>query len=185
MVGVGAWKSAEMMGDRVEVAVCPIPDGGQDPVGVEVERIGAAAKLGRQKGDPFAEPSPANVRARVDERALDIVALRLSVTVARMLSALVGNGAASHQGIGHRRCFACNRGACDDLKKIAAIEARRGRRFVRRRRRLRDGDGRRLSLPVHVVLKGAMVGLCYGRLSPKIALNLLARGERAARLLHS
>jgi hypothetical protein len=76
IVGVGARKRAEMMRDRVVVAIVPVPNRCEHPVGVEVERVATAAEFRRQKGDPFAEAAAADIGFGIDEFAADRVTLR-------------------------------------------------------------------------------------------------------------
>ena len=92
--GIGAGEGAEMVADRIVVAVVPVPDRAQHAVGVEVDGIGAAAQLGRQQGDPVAETLAADIGAAVDDLAHDVVALRLGVVGAGMAHAVVGDRAA-------------------------------------------------------------------------------------------
>ena len=89
---IGARKSAQVMRDRVEVAVGPEGDPGEAAAGIEVYCVGAAAELGRQQKNPIAKASAAEIRLGVDQLALDIVALGFRVGIAGMPGAVGRNG---------------------------------------------------------------------------------------------
>ncbi len=72
---IRAREGAQMMRDRVVVAVVPIRDPGERPAGIEVHRVGAAAHLGRHQKNPVAEASAAHIRLRIDQFAIDGMAL--------------------------------------------------------------------------------------------------------------
>ena len=74
--GIGAGEGTEVMADRIVVAVVPVPDRTQHAVGVEIDRVGAAAHLGRQQRHPVAEALAPDVGARVDDFAGDRRLLR-------------------------------------------------------------------------------------------------------------
>ena len=84
-----------MVGDRVVVAVVPVPDRGENPIRIEIERIGAAAHLGRQHRDPVAQALPPHIRPGVDELPGDVVALCFGVVGAGMAKALIGDRSGS------------------------------------------------------------------------------------------
>ena len=69
-------------------------------------RIGAAAQLGRQQGDPVAEALPPDIGPGVDDLAHDVVALRFGVVGAGVAQAVVRHRSAAqgvvaeHRGLG-------------------------------------------------------------------------------------
>src|SRR5215831_6434589 len=52
---ISARKGAEVMRNRVEIAIGPKGDPGQAAAGIEVDRVGAAAHLGGQQQHPIAK----------------------------------------------------------------------------------------------------------------------------------
>src|SRR5215469_16219668 len=114
-----------MMRDRVVVPVGPVPDRSQHTIGVEIERIGAAAELGRQQRDPFAEAASADVGLGVDQFTDNVVALGFGISGAGVLSALIRNRAGGFDpGISDRRGLASDRRSGDNFEEVAAVELR-------------------------------------------------------------
>ncbi len=130
---LGAGKRAQMVRDRVEVAIVPIRDPGEAAARVEVHGVGAAAHLGRHQQHPVAEAAAADVGLGVYELALDIVPLRLGVGVAGVPGAMrrdlvLDDGIAEGGGLADRG------GAGDDSQEVAPVDPG-GRRLDRRRLR--------------------------------------------------
>ena len=105
LIGIGAREGAKMVADRAVVTVGPVPDRSQHPVGIEIERIGAAAELGRQQRDPVAEAASLDVGPAVDDLADDMLLLGASTN--RLEDAVVRRAAqrvvAEHGGFGDAR----------------------------------------------------------------------------------
>src|SRR6516165_9729309 len=118
------------MRDWIVVAVGPIPDRCQHAVRVEVERVGAAAELGRKQRNPFAQPAPADVGLGIDQFTRDVVALRFRISAAGMLGALLGYRSGCNPGMPNRGRFANDGRTGHDLQQIAAVEFRLRRRLT-------------------------------------------------------
>ena len=114
---IGAREGAEMVADRIVVAVVPVPDRGQHAVRVEIDRIGAAAQLRRQQRDPVAEALPADIGPAVHDLAHD--ARRLGVVGAGMLQAVVRHRAAAQGVVSDHRGLGGGRGADRDVEHRA------------------------------------------------------------------
>src|SRR5215469_14080158 len=81
-------KGAQVMRDRVEIAVRPVRYPGESPAGPEVHSVGAAAHLGRHQQHPVAEASAADIGPGIDQLALDIMALCFRIGVAGVFGAM-------------------------------------------------------------------------------------------------
>ncbi len=119
---IGAGKGAEMVADRIVVAVVPVPDGTDHAVRVEVHGVGAATHLGRQQRDPVAQALPAYVGAGVDELARDVVALCFGVVGAGMAQALVGDRSGAQNLVAEDRRLGDAGRADGDVEYRAAAE---------------------------------------------------------------
>jgi hypothetical protein len=173
---VGAREGAQMMRDRVEIAVIPVRDPGQRPPGIEVDRVGSAAELGRHQQHPVAEIPAANLGLRIDQLALDVMALGFG-----------GAGAAVHDAVrryllpgDHRVAehggLAGRGGAGRPFQQAAPVEPRR-------RRARRVGRCRRLLLVARVFLLqivGEFRVILLGHLVPALE-EVLDRIERLVR----
>jgi hypothetical protein len=139
---IRARKGAEVMRDRVVIAVIPVGDPGERAAGVEVHRIGAAAKLGRHQQHPGAEFPAADVGLRVDQFAIDGMALRLggdggAGPKPALRYVLPGRVLPGDHGIAENDGFADHRGAGRPGENGTPIESRRCfLRHIGRRRRL-------------------------------------------------
>jgi hypothetical protein len=89
--------------------------------------VGAARHLGWHQKNPVAKTPAANIGLRVDQLALNIMALRLGVGVAGMLCAM-RRDLILYDAVSQCRCLADRGGAGDDGQKAAPIDLRR-RRF--------------------------------------------------------
>ena len=154
-----------MMRDRVVVAVVPIPDRCEHPVGVEVERVATAAEFRRQKGDPFAEAATADIGFGIDEFTADRVTLcRRDHRVAEALRAAgcrgakCAEGTALHDVVAERRGFAGDRRAGRDFQPAAPGDSA-WHVLLRRRCLGPDGEGVGLLL-AQIVLEFFVVGFC-------------------------
>ena len=133
---IGARERAQVMRDRIVVAVVPVGDPGERAAGVEVHRIGAAAELGRHQQHPVAEFSTAHVGLRIDQLAIDGMALWLGRDGSTGPEPAVRRGLSGNHGIAEHDGFADRGRPRRPGEDAAAIEFRR--RFLRRIGRLRD-----------------------------------------------
>ena len=167
-IGIGAGEGAEMVGDRVEVAVVPVPDRAQHPVRVQVKGVGAAAHLRRQQGDPLAEAAAADIGGRIRHLADDALLLR---AVAAARAGTLAARAADRR-IAQRRGLTGHGRAGDDLQRIAPAE----REFLPGQWR---GDGCDLArLLIEIDLELPVILLGDLDLSLEVSLDLRFRGER-------
>ncbi len=120
--GIGTREGAEMMADRVVVAVVPVPDRAQHAIGVEIDRVGAAAHLGRQQRDPVAEALAPDVGARVDDFAGDRRLLRAGAGGPD--DAVVRRGSTVHGAVAQHGNFGGGGGADGDVQHRAPAHLR-------------------------------------------------------------
>ena len=111
-----------MMADGIVVAVVPVPDRAQHTIGVEIDRIGAAAHLGWQQRHPVAEALAPDVGARVDDFAGDRRLLRAAAGGAD--DAVVRRRATVHGAVAQHGDFGGGRGADGDVQHRAPAHLR-------------------------------------------------------------
>ncbi len=126
------------MRDRIEIAVGPISDKPEASSGIQIDRVGGAAELRRHQQDPISEPSPADIGARIDQLAFDVVPLRLGVGISGVFQAM-RRDALVFDRVTKRRGLAHGGGCRNDGQEIAAVEPSGSRSLDNRCRRRRLG----------------------------------------------
>ena len=127
---VCAGKRAQVMRDRIVIAVVPIRDPGEGAAGLQVDGVSAAAELGRHQQHPVAEIAAANVGFGIDEFTIDRMTLRLGVAAAAVLEPLRRNALARDHWIAERNRLADHRRSGSPGQEAAPVEP--GRRPWRR-----------------------------------------------------